>query len=185
MNEMNSKTDAELTDIRDRCYLQMCCTEAGKSPDTSTRNGACLVCRTAKPGHYYTDCNRFSVFDQMPIGRAALIEPILADRDKKMMWIEHAERNAIFKAVRDHAHIGSSTLYCPFSACVDCARTIVLTGVAELVRLPRDVLPWPQQWVESIQEAERILRAGGVKVTDYRGPALGRTYFVDRTEYEV
>lgn len=181
----------EEKNVASALYLGMACRAAKRSPDPSTKNGAVLVVDTS----FYdrptvcADCNRFSVLDpncqRHESMRGPRVDALIADRDLKLAWIEHAERNAIFSAIRDGLDVRGSTLYCPFAACDNCARAIVLTGVKRLVRMPRSVIPWPDSWAKSIMLADEILRDGGVEVEDYVGPKLGYNYLVNKQEWSV
>lgn len=171
--------------------MQTAIRAAGGSPDPSTKNGAVLRCFDPKNAvaAVCVDCNRFSVLGQgTPVAGSVSIAELLANRDKKLQWVEHAERNVIFTAIRAGYDLRGASMYCPFAACTDCARAIVLCGVKRLVRLPKSVLPWPETWAASIAEADRIMEAGGVKVEDYpvsNGEPFGLTVLVNKVEYNV
>jgi dCMP deaminase len=49
------------------------------------------------------------------------------------LWIEHAERNAIYNAARAGTGLEGCTLYAGLTPCMDCARAIVQAGIVEVV----------------------------------------------------
>jgi dCMP deaminase len=76
--------------------------------------------------------------------------------------IEHAERAAIFKAVRANVDISGATIYCTRFPCSDCARAIVWAGIKRAVFAGG--FAGEQRWLVSQRAALRILREGGVTV---------------------
>lgn len=122
------------------------------SPDPSTQNGAVLYSRAG-----YLIGTGYNTF---PFGIRHTEERLL-NRDKKLMYIEHAERNCLFSAVRNQSKIESSTLFCPWIACHDCCRAIVQMGVARIVG---DARLSAGKWMDSIEVGMDILGEAGVKV---------------------
>lgn len=177
--------------VADRFFLQLAAGEATHSPDPSTKNGAVFVCapsdNVGEAPCYCKDCNRFSTIpNSLQKEQPDLTAGILTNRDLKLAWIEHAERNTLFTAHRRGMHTAGGTLYCPFSACTDCARAIVLFGVERVVRLPADAFDgYPERWRSSIRIADEIMLTAGVTVDEYDGPALDMTYFLDGKNWSV
>jgi dCMP deaminase len=127
------------------------------SPDPSTRVGA--IIRT-------TDNTIISGCNHLPPG----MEDIdLSDRALKYKVIEHAERDVIYKAVRRGLCLQDATMYCPWAACCDCARAIVLSGIKEVVCHGNALDQTPDRWREDIELAKKILVGGGVKYTWWYG----------------
>lgn len=85
------------------------------------------------------------------------------ERPAKYMWVEHAERNAIYNAAFWGMSLDQATLYCPWLACHDCARAIVMSGITRVVRFP---MGEADGWQESIQVGEEILNAAGVDIVE-------------------
>jgi len=80
----------------------------------------------------------------------------------KYLWIEHAERNAIYTAARTGVPLEGCRMYVSWFPCVDCARAIVQVGLIEVVAVKPDwsLEPWGPQFVQS----RAILREGKVRV---------------------
>lgn len=57
------------------------------------------------------------------------------ERPAKYRWTEHAERNAIYNAVRRGVPLIGSTIYVTQMPCCDCARAIVQSGVSRVVTI--------------------------------------------------
>ena len=122
------------------------------SPDPSVQNGAIIV-------------NRENVIGAGHNTLTKGVEHISErwERPAKYMWVEHAERNAVYNA----AYLGNSTsfteMFCPWASCCDCARAIVQAGISILYRLP---MGEHEGWTDSIAVGDSILRSAGVSVIE-------------------
>lgn len=86
------------------------------------------------------------------------------ERPGKYLYVEHAERDAIYAAARLGRACGGATMYCPWFACADCARGIILAGIKNVVGLKRSLDLTPPHWIENVEAANRMLVDGGVKI---------------------
>ena len=93
---------------------------------------------------------------------------------ERLLWIEHAERNAIFAAARGGLGTAGATLIATFHPCADCARAIVQAGITTLHTLPPDFAD--PVWGSAFHCSRAILEEGGVRVVYLdRDPALMHT----------
>ena len=120
-----------------------------QSDDPHTQNGAVLV---TEQGIVVSAAN------QLP--RGVVIAPSRLDRPTKYMYVEHAERNAIYTAARQGLPTKRATLYCPWFACADCARAIICAGITEVVGLAHPPAHGP--WQESCDRGDEMFREAGV-----------------------
>lgn len=81
-------------------------------------------------------------------------------RPQKYMYIEHAERNAIYNT---HEDLTGTTLYCTYFPCHECAGAIVSKNIAEVVA-PAPDFDHPT-WGESFIVSYEKLSEKGVKIT--------------------
>jgi len=123
------------------------------SNDPSTQNGAVLVRDGAIVGW---GANHF------PDGVAVTDERW--ERPGKYLYVEHAERNAIYHAAKHGTKTNGLTMYVAWFACADCARAIIQSGIAEVVGAARLCSDDSTKWTDSIRVAETMLREAGVKV---------------------
>lgn len=87
----------------------------------------------------------------------------LHERPAKYLWIEHAERAAIYQCAKEGESTEGCTMYCLWYPCADCARSIIFAGIAELKCFEPD---WNDpKWAEDFAVVKRMLTAAGVKVT--------------------
>lgn len=109
------------------------------------------------------------------------VEAVVADRPTKYMYVEHAERNAIYQAAQVGHRLMGSIMVCPWFACSDCARAIVRSGIGLVIgHLPRieefnrtrtsitDGKAY--KWAPGIDAGDRMLASNGVR----------RIYFTER-----
>jgi len=125
-----------------------------RSDDPDTQNGAVLV---SADGHMAYGANR------LPSGVCRRDDRLV--RPTKYVFLEHAERDAIFSAAATGVRTRGATLYCPWFACPDCARAIIQAGVAEVVGHERPFSLTPDRWIDSIEIARMMLDEAGVLQT--------------------
>jgi dCMP deaminase len=125
---------------------------AAASPNQIRKVGAVLV--TADRNAEIATCNTF------PPGVTPLPERVTGD--SRFIWLEHAERAALFTAARLGVATNGSTLVSTYFPCADCARAIVQSGV-RTVATPRPEFDDPV-WGESFRTSATILAEGAVEV---------------------
>jgi dCMP deaminase len=125
---------------------------ASKSPNKIRQVGAVIM--LCDGGGPIAACNTF------PKGIADL--DWRHDGDGRFVWMEHAERNAIFDAARRGRALAGATIASTFFPCIDCARAIVQTGIARLVS-PEPALD-DAVWGASFVRSRIILEEGGVEL---------------------
>lgn len=100
---------------------------AQKSKDASTKVGCVIVA---------PDNSILSIgFNGFPRGINEHISERW-NRPEKYNWVEHAERNAIYNAVRNGVKLHGAKLYInyePKGVCSDCARALIQVGIKEVI----------------------------------------------------
>lgn len=130
---------------------------APNSPNRVRQVGAALAPRDGGPP--VAACNTF------PPGVRDL--PERHEGDGRFVWMEHAERNAIFTAARQGRALEAARLATTFFPCIDCARAIVQSGIAELIT-PAPALDDPV-WGAAFPRSLAILEEGRVAITYTEG----------------
>lgn len=119
-------------------------------------------------------------------------DPSRQERPKKYMFIEHAERNAIYNAARVGTPMKGCRIYMDFLPCADCARAIIQAGITEILVSAVDfddkMAYWNQRWKESIEASMEMLNEADIRIrvvlldgsfrTDHNFPKMRRTYDV-------
>ena len=100
----------------DEYYLDICKVVAARSKDPNTQIG----CVIAGPAHEI----RSTGYNSLPRGIRDDV-PERLERPTKYLWMEHAERNAIYNAARCGTPLEGCTLYVEIMPCMDCGRAIV------------------------------------------------------------
>ncbi len=121
--ELKKASEAVSPAVDNECFAQ-CQTEALESDDHETKVG-CVV-RHPRRGIVVRGHNT------LPRGvKAFPAERLL--RPEKYTWIEHAERNALYRAARNGIPLRGCTMYVELMPCVDCARGIIQSDIKQVV----------------------------------------------------
>lgn len=124
---------------------------ARESPNRVRQVGAVL---STADGTTITACNTF------PPGVRDL--PERHEGDGRFVWMEHAERHAIFAAARRGIATAGARLTTTFFPCIDCARAIVDAGIT-CVETPPPAFEDPI-WGQAFIRSRVILTEGGVAI---------------------
>lgn len=124
---------------------------AADSPNRIRKVGAVLV---ARDGTEIASCNTF------PPGVRDLDKR--HEGDGRFVWMEHAERHAIFNAARAGLATAGAHITSTFFPCIDCARAIVDAGIVCL-DTPAPAFDDPV-WGASFERSQIILEEGGVEI---------------------
>jgi dCMP deaminase len=89
-------------------------------------------------------------------------KPERYERPDKYLWTEHAERNAIYNAVRNGINIRGSIMYLRWFPCADCARAIIQSGIAKVVCDEPDIND--ERWGKHFEVAIQMFKECGVCV---------------------
>jgi len=108
----------------DTHWLALCASKGQESPDPRTKIG-CLV--VAPDGNIRcAACNDYPQGLLRSIGERA-------EAPLKYVWLEHAERNAIYQAARQGLPTAGCTMFVELTPCVECARAIIQAGIIQVV----------------------------------------------------
>ncbi len=124
---------------------------ANRSPNRPRKVGAVIV---ATDGGEIAACNDY------PRGVRDLEER--HEGDGRLIWQEHAERNAIFAAARQGRRLEGATIFSTYFPCADCARAIVQSGISRLYTLEPDLAD--PVWGRAFVASRVILEEGGVEM---------------------
>jgi len=88
------------------------------------------------------------------------------ERPLKYSYVEHAERNAIYRAAYEGRAMKGLHMYCYWAACADCARAIIQSGITRLVTHKIIMDATPVRWKDTIASAFKMLEEAGVEVDE-------------------
>ena len=146
----------------DEYYLDICKVVAARSKDPNTQIG----CVIAGPAHEI----RSTGYNSLPRGIRDDV-PERLERPTKYLWMEHAERNAIYNAARCGTPLEGCTLFVEIMPCMDCARAIVQAGIREVIISGARMSQYASDYYdEHFRNVEVLFREAEVKVR--RVPAI-------------
>jgi len=125
---------------------------AEKSHDPSTKVGAVFV--------DYENTQLASGYNGLPTGVQYIPERL--ERPLKYKYFEHAERNAMYNAVRTGTSLRDSVLYVTAFPCTDCARGIIQSGTVLVKYLANPELE--ARWAEDMEIARQMLHEARVGI---------------------
>lgn len=105
-------------------WLALCASKGRESPDPRTKVGCIIV----GPDRSV----RAEACNTCPNGVLNGI-PERVEAPLKYVWIEHAERNAIYLAARHGVSTDGCTIIVELTPCVECARAIIQAGIVQVV----------------------------------------------------
>ena len=140
----------------DAYYLNLCRQVATRSKDPNTQIGCVIV----GPAHEIrtTGYNSFprGIRDDVPERRT---------RPTKYLWMEHAERNAIYNAARAGTSTEGCSIYVDIMPCMDCARAIVQAGITDVVISRERMKQYSSDYYnEHFKMVETLFKEAGVRI---------------------
>lgn len=135
----------------DDSLMRLAFSAARHSPNRVRQVGAAILCDDGAP---IAACNTF------PEGVTDL--DWRHEGDGRFVWMEHAERNAIFTAARTGRALSGGRIASTLFPCIDCARAIVISGIRTLVTFPPPLED--PVWGASFPRSRIILEEGGVEL---------------------
>ena len=154
------------TDVMNKLYLHKAYSYAeSKSLDPSTQNAAILLHPNPTVGVIVQAVNGLP-------GRLETREDLFQGPDK-YLYVEHAERNVIYKAANRGIVTEGLTMYCPWICCADCARAIIRAGIIKVIGHQDLVDKTPERWKKTTNTGLRMLKQAGIQVGLWPGNVCG------------
>ena len=142
-----------------RTYMSLAYRYAQKSKDPSTQVGAVLI----HPEFGLVEGS----YNHIPT--KLQIHPKRWERENKVHYCEHAERNVLYQAASKGIKCEGLMMYCNWPCCVDCARAIIQCGITKVVGHKKLIDLTPVRWKDSIRMGAEFLREAGVEVEYWTG----------------
>jgi dCMP deaminase len=137
-------------------YLAICRAVAARSKDPNTQLG----CVIAGPAHEI----RSTGYNSLPRGIRDDV-PERLERPTKYLWMEHAERNAIYNAARCGTPLEGCTLYVEIMPCMDCGRALVQAGIREVVISSERMKEYSSEYYnEHFRMVEVLFQEAGINI---------------------
>lgn len=130
-----------------------------KSKDESTHLGAVIVSQD----------NTIISVGYNGIARGVEYNEERQQRPEKYFWMEHAERNAIYNAVRTGANLTNATMYTNGTPCCDCARAVIQSGLYAVIVDKSWDSKNKGKWLEHANRSRQMFRESGVGLGQWDG----------------
>lgn len=143
----------------DEYWLNMCYFVAMRSIDPRTHVGAVCVseANTVLSVGYNGFCRGS---DDTRVERM--------EGENKYLWIEHAERNALYAAARAGIVLFGSSMYTIAVPCADCARGIVQSGIKRVIVDASTKQSLSEKWKKHQEATTAIFNETGVSLLEYQ-----------------
>lgn len=135
------------------------------SKDPSTQNAALLTDQGS--GIIAIECNNIPEKIQQTDNRW--------ERPTKYHYVEHAERNVLYKATRMGMSTQDLTMYCPWYSCSGCARAIIQCGIKRVIGHKEYFDRTPDRWKKSCAIGIEMMQEAGIDCMVWSGIVGGRT----------
>ena len=86
------------------------------------------------------------------------------ERPKKYLYLDHAERNAIYNAAKKWIKLEWTTMYMPRVPCSPCAVWIINSWIKTLVMHYLKVIKTPSDWLSDVKLAVDIIIEAGIEL---------------------
>lgn len=90
-------------------------------------------------------------------------------RPQKYDYVEHAERNVIYKCAERGICSTGLIMYCPWFACTDCARAIIQSGISAVVGHKEIYEHTNERWNKSTELGMSMMEEAGVIIKLWSG----------------
>lgn len=131
---------------------------ASLSKDPSTKVGALIF----GPGYEI----RSQGWNGAPRGSKADVDHRFQSREEKLLWVAHAEMNAITNAARTGTPTEDCALLATHFPCIRCAVSIVQAGITEVV-CPEPEGDFASRWAEDISRTKVLFYECGVRLVTF------------------
>ena len=102
----------------------------------------------------------------------------------KHFYLNHAERDVVYKAAREGISTNGLTMVMPWIPCINCANAVITSGIKTLIVHKQMVERTESKWKEELSNAVRIMKEAKVKIIAYDGKVGAKAYMHD-SEWEA
>jgi dCMP deaminase len=155
----------------DSYFMTMAYLVAMRSKDESTHVGAVIV----GPDNEL----RSTGYNSFPMGIDDS-RPERQERPEKYYWFAHAERNSIDLAARVGTPLEGCIMYTNGIPCTDCAFSIIMAGIKEVVVDSAWLNPERDKWDETAKRTKVMFEEAGVKLRLWDGELIKTIYKFQR-----
>ena len=161
------------TDVLCRDLLKACYEYASQSNHPSTHNAALLV-----------DNDKIILRGKniLPPGVNELNERY--EGDNKHIYLNHAERDVVYKAARKGIKTEGLMMVMPWLPCIPCANAIISSGIDKLVVHKQMIERTRRKWQKELKDAVQIMEEARIKIIAFDG-VVGVKAYMDSSEWNA
>lgn len=151
----------------DSYFMSLAYLIAMRSKDESTNIGAVIVGEDNEI--------RSTGYNSFPMGINDTIEE-RQERPEKYYWFAHAEKNAIDHAARVGIPLKGCKMYTQGIPCMDCARSIVQSGIKKVIVHSKWGDGWNNKWNENAIRTKQLFDEAKVELEFFDGNIIKELY---------
>ena len=91
------------------------------------------------------------------------------EKGNRNVYINHAERDLIYKAAAKGLKTKGLTMVMPWLPCIPCATSIITSGVKKLICHKQMIERTSDRWIKELKEAVKFMEEAGIKIIAYDG----------------
>jgi len=104
--------------------------------------------------------------------------------DNKHNYLNHAERDVIYKAAKKGVKTEGLTMVMPWLPCIPCANAIISSGIKQLIVHKQMIEKTREGWQEELKNAIQIMKEAGIKIIAYDG-IIGVKAYMHSQEWDA
>jgi dCMP deaminase len=154
-------------------WLKNCYEYAKKSNHPGTHNAALLIKK-----------NKIVLFGLNILPPGVKYKKERFESPNKHFYLNHAERDAIYKAARKGVSTDGMTMVMPWLPCIDCADAIITAGIKTLIVHKQMIERTESKWKGELLSAAQIMKEAKIKIIAYDG-RIGAKAYMHSNEWEA
>ncbi len=104
--------------------------------------------------------------------------------ENKHIYLNHAERDVIYKAARKGLSTKGLSMIMPWVPCISCANAIISSGIKRLIVHKQMIERTKERWHEELKNAVQIIKEAGIEILAYDG-VVGTNAYMHSQEWNA
>ena len=104
--------------------------------------------------------------------------------ENKHIYLNHSERDVLYKAARNGIPTQSLMMVMPWLPCLNCANGIISAGITTLVVHKQMIERTRERWQEELKNAVKILNEAEISIIAYDG-IVGVKAYMNKQEWDA
>lgn len=104
--------------------------------------------------------------------------------DNKHIYLNHAERDAIYKAARAGIATEGLTMVMPWLPCIPCTNAVISCGISRLIVHKQMLERTKERWREELKSGAQLMKEAALRITAYDG-IVGESAYMHGQRWEA